>query len=722
MMKLHFKPLLGLMLVGSVLVSCDSTPEEAYASENWSSYLGSKTSSQYSLLDQIDTSNVQHLEVAWTYQSNDADPQGRSQIQCNPLIVDGILYGSTPTLKFFALDAATGEQKWLFDPYEGDYNAFGMGVNRGVAYWASEEESRLLCATGSYLYAVNAQSGKLVLTFGDQGKVDLHEGLGRDVSDLDVIANTPGVIFKDLIILGTRLSEKNPAAPGHIRAFNVLTGELEWIFHTIPQPGEFGYDTWPEDAWKNAGGANAWAGMSVDEERGIVYVPTGSATSDFYGGDRKGANLFANCLIALDATTGERIWHYQTVHHDIWDRDLPAPPNLVTVQHNGKKVDAVAQITKSGFVFVFDRETGKPLFPIEEVPVELSDLTGEAAWPTQPIPTAPPPFARQIFTPEEASDLSPEVNTQIKQKLAFLRTGKQFIPPSKEGTIIFPGFDGGGEWGGAAFDPSTGWLYVNANEMAWILTMYEVFPGDPSNSISFGRNAYAQHCSSCHGKNRQGGNYKGVIPSLVNIKTRKKTEEIAAIIKSGKGIMPSFSWMSDKRIDALATYLTETQPEETEFTRVAQASTEGEIRTYAHTGYNRFKDENGYPAVKPPWGTLNAIDLNKGEIVWKVPLGEFEELTEKGIPQTGTENYGGPVATAGGIIFIAATQDEKFRAFDKTTGKVLWETQLPAGGYATPSVYAVNGKQYVVVACGGGKMGTPSGDTYIAFSLPEREE
>jgi len=706
------------LVTGFINLGCQSEYQDPHAGSNWPSYLGSKGSSQYSTLDQIHTGNVEQLTLAWEYSSGDADPNNRSQIQCNPLIIDGVLYGSTPRMNFFALNAANGSLLWTFDPYEGK-EASSLGVNRGLVYWESGNEKRLLCATGPTLYAIDPSNGQLITSFGEEGMVDLYKGLGRDVEGLDILANTPGVIYDDLLIIGTRLSETNPAAPGHIRAYHVITGEMEWIFHTIPHPGEFGHDTWPEGSWERAGGANAWAGMSVDEERGIVFVPTGSATSDFYGGDRKGENLFANCLIALDAKTGERIWHFQTVHHDIWDRDLPAPPNLVTVTHEGKKIDAVAQITKSGFVFLFDREDGTPLFPIEEIPVPESDLRGEEAWPTQPVPTAPPPFARQYFTAEDASDISPEVNQEIKERLAQVRTGKRFIPPSLEGTVIFPGFDGGGEWGGAAFDPTSGWLYVNANEMPWILTMFEIYPDDGSKTISLGRNSYAQFCSSCHGMDRKGGSYMGEIPSLVNIALRKSKEGIIEMIQNGKGVMPGFSWLDEKRVEAIADFLIETESEDNPVVQVVQEDNINRIPKFAHTGYNRFKDENGYPAVKPPWGTLNAIDLNKGEIVWKVPLGEFDELTEKGIPPTGTENYGGPVVTAGGLIFIAASQDEKFRAFDKETGEVLWETDLPAGGYATPSTYAVDGKQYVVIACGGGKMGTKSGDAYVAFSLPE---
>ena len=680
---------------------------------------GDKGSSQYSHLNQVTKENVSTLEIAWTYANKGADPDGRSQIQCNPLVISGVLYGSTAKLHFFAVNGATGEEIWRINPFGEGEEASPFGVNRGLMYWESGEDKRILCTAGPYILAVDAETGNPIPTFGKEGKVSLHEGLGEKAQNLVVLANTPGVIYKDLLIIGMRVSEGLPAAPGHIRAFNVRSGELEWIFHTIPQPGEYGYETWPEEAYTYIGGANSWSGMSLDEERGIVFVPTGSAAADFYGGNRKGENLFANCLIALDAETGERIWHYQTVHHDIWDRDLPAPPNLLTVTHQGKEIDAVAQITKSGFVFLFERETGKPLFPIEERPFPSSDLKGESAWETQPIPLKPPPFARQFFTQDSISQISSNAHQKMVERLSEVRTGQQFIPPSEEGTMIFPGFDGGGEWGGAAVDPTSNWMYVNANEMPWILTMFELLPEETANDLLSGRNSYVRHCASCHGTDRKGGSYMGEIPSLEGISSRLSAQLLSQTIQKGKGVMPAFGWMKEKQVQNISKFLLASQKEILELPDQKPSAAVGEEILYGHTGYNRFKDANGYPAIKPPWGTLNAIDLNKGEIVWKIPLGEFEELSKQGIPPTGTENYGGPVVTAGGLIFIAATQDEKFRAFDKENGELLWEAQLPAGGYATPSTYEVNGKQYVVIACGGGKMGTPSGDSYVAFALAE---
>jgi quinoprotein glucose dehydrogenase len=500
------------------------------------------------------------------------------------------------------------------------------------------------------------------------------------------------------------------AAPGYIRAFDVISGKLLWVFKTIPGPGEFGYDTWPEDAWKRIGGANAWSGMTVDHERGLVFAGTGSASFDFYGGNRKGQNLFANCVLALDANTGERKWHFQTTHHDIWDRDLPAPPVLVTLNQNGKKVDAVAQVTKQGLVFVLHRETGEPLFDVEEKPVPATDLDGEEAWATQPFPVKPPPFARQVFNENTLNTLTPEIEAYVKENTKGLKFGTPYIPPSKEGTVVFPGFDGGAEWGGPSFDPTSGILYVNANEMAWNLQMVDVRLDEKT---SLGLSLYRSNCTTCHGFNKKGNQN---VPSLENVKAKFNERSLTDFLAKGQRAMPSFAHFSENERNSIAKYLLNLDE------KISQAEKGSFERSpdifYSNTGYNKMLTPEGYPMVSPPWGTLSAIDLNAGEIKWQIPLGEFKELKEKGIPTTGSENYGGPVVTAGGVIFIAATRDEKFRVIDKSNGNILWETDLPAGGYATPAVFEVDGKQMVVIACGGGKMGTKSGDQYLAFTLP----
>jgi quinoprotein glucose dehydrogenase len=700
-------------LVGSVLVwsvfSC------AFAADHdWPVYLGDKGASHYSALAQITPENVSRLEVAWMWHAGDAR-EGQTQIQCNPLVIDGVLYGTTPQLHVVALAADTGTLLWRFSPAEAN------GVNRGLAYWESGDERRILFGTGRWLHALDPKSGEPVETFGEQGRVDLAAGFDRDVSGLAIQANTPGVIFRDLIVVGMRVGEgPAPAAPGDIRAYDVRTGSLVWRFRTIPAPGEPGHETWPADAWKRVGGANAWAGMTVDEARGLVFCPIGSAAFDFWGGDRHGDNLFANCVVALEAATGRLVWHFQLVRHDIWDRDPPAPPNLVTIRRDGEEIPAVAQVTKSGHVFVLHRETGEPLFPLEEFAVPSSDLAGELAATTQRLPLRPEPFARQLFTASEITDRTPEAHRAVLERFSRLRPHSRFAPPSREGTIIFPGFDGGAEWGGAAVDPK-GVLYVNSNEMPWILSMIET-----GGATSLGEQVFLQNCTGCHGVDRRGNTSAG-IPSLLDIGARQSRGDTLAVVTHGRGVMPPWGFLSPAQREAVVDFVRgETSSGRAEpaagpswQTYLPDLQRAAAPPPYTHTGYNRWLDPDGYPAVNPPWGTLNAVDLNTGERLWQVPLGEYAELSALGVPKTGTENYGGPVVTAGGVLFIAATRDEHFRAFDAETGEELWKTRLPAGGYATPATYEIDGRQYVVIACGGGKMGTKSGDAYVAFALPE---
>lgn len=713
-------------------ISCnDSSDKKDYS--GWGTYAGTKDGIRYSSNDQITLQNISTLEVAWTYSSGDKDPGNRSQNQCNPIMVDGVLYGTTPRLKLFALNAATGEVKWLFDPADldttsrNDPYAF-FRVNRGVVYWQDEEgtDKRILYSAGSKIYAINITDGRFVAGFGKDGYIDLAEGLDREPGSYDpfISATSPGIIYNNLFITGHRVAESADAAPGHIRAYDVRTGERKWIFHTIPQPGEKAYETWEDkDAWKKFGGANCWAGMSLDEKLGIVYVPTGSVGGDFYGGLRKGQNLFGNSLIALDAATGKYLWHFQIVHHDLWDRDLPANPNLVTIHKKGRKIDAVAQITKHGYIFLFDRSTGKPVFPIKEIAVPASDLPGEEAWPTQPIPTLPEPFARQQFGRDDVMEVDKEIHSELLKKFNTVKYNAMFTPPSKEGVWIFPGFDGGGEWGGAAVDPETGIMFINCSELPWSLTMIDI-PGRNGKDRSLkgiGKSVYGKYCVTCHGPELKG---------LTGLRETLSREMAWKIIENGKNTMPAFKQIKGNEKDALMAFLMDVEEKEPGATteKSGPKEPESEMNTtmpdildeipYAMTGYNRFQDRNGYPGIKPPWGTLNAINLNTGKLLWKVPLGEFSELTQKGLSPTGTENYGGPLVTKGGLVFIAATKDEKIRAFDKETGKVVWESKLPSAGYATPATYTIEGRQYVVIACGGGKIGSKSGDSYVAFALP----
>lgn len=706
-----------LILCLTLLYSC--TPEssepmidlEHEQYKTWHSFLGDKEASQYSSLKQINPDNIDRLEVAWTFSTGDLVEGERTEIQANPLIIDGILYSTSPLKKAFAIHADTGELIWMFDPFEGE-EPRSRGVNRGLATWSDGNgHRRLFYVAGPRLWAIDAETGEPVEEFGDNGSLNFAVGLDRDATDIQATATSPGVVFEDKLIYGSRVYN---LAPGHIRAFNTRTGEIEWIFHTIPYPGDYGYDTWPPDAWTRIGNTNSWAGMSLDVKRGIVYAPVASPGHDFYGGDRHGENLFGSSLVALNASTGERVWHFQFVRHDIWDYDPPAAPNLITIKRDGKMVDAVSQTTKFGFVYVFDRETGEPLFPMTEEEVPPSDLRGEEAWPSQPVPLKPAPFARRQFTEDDITDISPESHQAVLERYREIRTGSPWDPPSTEGTLIFPGFDGGAEWGGAAFDPETGILYVNSNEMPWILEMVETEA--MGEDMPLAERIYSINCAICHGSNRTGVQH-GANPTLVDVGNRLSDDEIYEVLEDGRGIMPSFSFLSNEELNAIVDFLKDPDAPEVQAAQITMSR--APQVPYSNTGYNRWFDPEGYPAIKPPWGTLNAIDLNTGEHVWNIPLGEFEELTARGIPQTGTENYGGPVVTAGGLLFIGATQDEKFRVFDKTNGELLWETKLPAGGYATPAVYEVDGRQFVVIAAGGGKMGTKSGDTYVAFSLPE---
>jgi quinoprotein glucose dehydrogenase len=662
-------------------------------------YGGGAAGTRYSSLKQINRGNIRRLEIAWTHDLAD----GRGDSQNQPVIVGGVLYCISAKHKVFALDGATGREIWRFDS-----GITGRGPNRGVSVWSDGRQTRIFAAVQSYLYALDAKTGKPDPEFGSNGRIDLREGLGRDPQSISVVLTTPGVVYKDLLIVCGRFPESLPAAPGDIRAFDVRSGKLRWSFHTVPRPGEFGFETWPKNAWTYTGSANNWSGMAVDERRGIVFVPTGSAASDFYGGDRAGDNLFANSLVALNAETGERIWHFQAVKHDIWDRDFPSPPTLVTVKSNGRSVDAVAQTTKSGHVYLFDRVSGKSLFPIEYRKYPSSSVPGEVVAETQPLPLKPAPFSRQLLSKGSLTNRTPEVHAWAIEQFRKFNGGGQFIPMMVgQETIIFPGFDGGAEWGGSAFDAETGLLYVNANEMAWRANLAETERGRS------GREVYLRHCATCHGDDLHGSPPQ--MPSLVSISAKLEPDSLNAIVRQGAGRMPAFPSLSQAELDVLIGYLASGESKELEGAVNASSAAQ-----YRFTGYHRFVDPEGYPAIAPPWGTLNAIDLNTGEYAWKVTLGEYPELAAKGIRDTGSENYGGPVVTAGGLVFIAATNfDRKFRSFDKRTGELLWETVLPMAGNATPATYEVGGRQFVVVHATGGKgrPGDPSGGVIVAFAL-----
>ena len=671
-------------------------------------YGGGPARDHYSPLAQINLSNVEKLEVAWKYDTGEKK-SGNYGLETTPLIMDGVLYGLTPSQRVFAVNAATGKLLWRFDSH-----IYATQADRGLAYWRDGRDKRIFAGNMNFVYALNADTGKPIPTFGKGGRIDLRENLGRDPSSVSIELTSPAIVYKDLLIVGGEEPETLPCAPGDIRAYDVRTGQLRWSFHTIPHPGEFGYNTWPKDAWTYAGAANNWGGVALDVRRGILYVPTGSASPDFYKVNEHGDDLFADCLLALNAETGKMIWYFQGVRHDLWDRDFPTTPALLTVERAGRVIPAVAQTSKQGFVYLFNRLDGRSLFPMEYRKYPPSTVPRELAATEQPLPTEPAPFARQLLTEAMLTNRTSEAHRwAVRQFRNFISNG-QFVPLRVgKPTVIFPGFDGGSEWGGPAVDPKTDVLYVNANDVPWTGELAKnTSPGGTAHGL------YVDRCASCHGINMAGSPPE--YPSLTGIRNRLSPMEIGKTIRRGGKRMPSFPDLSKEQLSALVQYIANGKNERVNnfYPPAVKVATE-----YFLTGYNRFRDPQGYPAVVPPWGTLSAIDLNAGKYLWKVPLGEYPKLAAKGMRNTGTENYGGPIVTAGGLLFIGATSfDNKFRAFDKRTGKLLWEATLPFAGNATPATYAVNGRQYVVIAAGGGSTAAgssaPAGGVYVAFALP----
>ena len=704
---MHNKFLLGVVFsllasIVGVLVSAEPQQKVRAPMENrdWTVWGGGPENQHCSPLAQVNHSNVNQLQVAWSF-----DTEELGGLQTSPIVVKGVLYGLTPTQKIFALDAATGTLLWKFDS-----QIKGSQPDRGLAYWSNGTDKRVLAGVMNFVYELDATTGKAVPTFGQDGRIDLQEGLGREPRRQSIALTSPPVVYKDLFIVGGRNPETLPAPPGDVRAYDVRTGQLRWSFHTIPHPGEFGYDTWPKNAWQQSGAANNWAGMAFDAKRGMLYVPTGSAAFDFYGADRLGDDLFANSLIALDAETGRRIWHFQGVKHDLWDRDFPSAPVLFTLQRDGKEVEAIAQTSKQGFVYLFDRTTGKPLNPIECRKYPASTIAGEVAAPEQCLPVTPPPYARQIIHESELTNRTPEMHQWAVDHFRKIRNEGQFVPFSVGAeTLVFPGFDGGAEWGGPAVDPESGIIYINSNEMAWAAALYEDSGEHGARAI------YMSQCSVCHGDKMVGA--PPDIPSLHGVGDRLSPVDVASTVRKGKGRMPGFPNLDEDQLNALVNFLLTGENQE-----LTNAEPLPPGMKYRLTGYRRFLDPEGYPAIGPPWGTLNAIDLASGVYKWKIPLGEYPELVAKGMKDTGSENYGGPVVTAGGLLFIGATNfDKKFRAFDKATGKLLWETTLPFSGNASPITYSIKGRQYIVIAAGGGKdLKSGSGGVYMAFALPSQ--
>ena len=617
---------LGLALAGIWAGAGAESRAQAAGSRDWPVWNGDANGDHYSPLGQINRRNVAGLRVAWQFDTGE-----EGGLETNPLVIGGVVYANTPSRKVIALEAASGKLLWKFDA-----GIPGVGPVRGAAYWTDGRQGRIFSAVDNFLYALDAASGKPIAEFGEGGRIDLRKDLGRESESQSFTMTSPGVVYRDLIIVGGKEPEDHPALPGDIRAYDVRTGALRWIFHTIPHPGEFGYDTWPAGAWSTAGAANNWAGMVVDPARGIVYAPTGSAVTDWYGADRVGDDLFSDTLLALDAATGKRIWHFQGVHHDLWDRDFPAPPVLLTVTSGGRRVDAVAQTTKSGYVFLFDRATGRPLFPIVESKYRASTVPGEVTAATQPLPTLPLPFTRQGVTADILTNRTPEAHAWAERRFAGLAGGDagQFGPPPLGRVLAaLPGANGGGEWGGAAVDPTTGVLYVNANETPRFYGLVQ-----PRSPTSRGERIYQQRCSACHGLARLGT--PPDIPGLVGISARMTDPQIADLVHQGKRRMPPFHDLSDIQLQALLTYLKGMPAARVAGGEDDESDPQGAARYQANRAW--FTDPEGYPAITPPWGTLSAIDMNTGKYRWKIPLGYYPELAARGLPNTGTLNYGGP--------------------------------------------------------------------------------
>jgi quinoprotein glucose dehydrogenase len=696
----------------------------------WSDYGGAPDGAQYSALKQINRTNVGKLKQAWVFETG--DERGYS---FNPLIVGSRMYVLAHNNAVVALDAANGRELWSHS-----LNArTTLIMNRGINYWesADKKDGRLILTVDNTLQELDANTGTPITNFGAAGRVDLRDGLGRDPKSLTLVQSyNPGRIFHDLLILGSATNEEYDSGPGDIRAYNVLTGHLEWTFHTIPHPGEVGYDTWPKDAWKSVGGANAWSGMALDEKRGMVFVPTASPKYNFYGADRTGANLFGDCILALDARTGKLIWYYQTVHHDIWDYDNATTPMLLTVQHAGKKVDVVAVASKVGFVWVFERETGKPLWPVEERPEPKSDMPGEVTSPTQPFPSKPPAFARQAFTEKDLSPfLEPAEREQLERQIKAARNHGLFTPPGLEDTVEMPGNNGGANFGGAAIDPPAGYFYVVSKDVPSMLKLtLATEPLKTGSPEVRGRASFEANCSLCHGSNREGK--PPAVPSLVDVRSRLSEKQIEDAVHYGKGPMPSFARLSQPEIDSLIAYLTrpDLAPDvPASSVPAAKVAIGDPAKAHYRSGFGFMFASSGLPVIAPPWTTMTAYDLNKGTIRWQIPLGEVPELAAKGFTKTGSHfPKTNPVVTAGGLIFTGS-RDKKVRALDSDTGKVLWEAELGAALEGMPAVYEMDGREYIVF-CAAARATThthavaghpasqdPIHGSYVAFALPEAD-
>jgi len=724
--------------------------------KTWTQYGGSGDQSKFVDLQQISKKNVQQLQVAWVYPTKD----NLSSYRFNPIVVDNVMYVLAKNNSLVALDVTTGKEIWI-------HANLNTTSKRGINYWESKDrkERRLLFCVNNTLQAIDATTGKSILDFGNNGSVDLRQDLGRDPATISRAASTsPGQIFEDLILLGSSPGEGWFSAPGHLRAYNVITGKLAWVFHTIPWPGEFGYETWPKDAYKYVGGVNCWGEIAVDEKRGIAYFPLGSPTYDYYGGDREGSGLFGNSLVALDARTGKRIWHFQTVHHDLWDFDVAAAPQLITVKHNGKQIDAVAVATKQGFLFAFDRVTGEPLWPIEERPVPASEMPGEKSWPTQPFPTVIPPFSRQAIAMKDINPyLTPAQQEEWKVRIGSARSGLFYPLSDKYETITMPGANGGAIYGNTAANPQKGIVYVANMDKPSVYKLKKEEPIELRTPMSAEDTvralaAYTQFCQSCHGANKNGG----VGPSLVNINTRVNYDNFRTVVTMGRAQMPPFLHIGDQNVIDLYKYLSNAQgrqrgrgfnqsgstampegpvvasggaplPAQNQ-AQMAAAFSRNAARTYpegvkgpevryvdgSSTGYGL-----GHPdLLGPPWSSIVAYDLNTGSIKWKRPIGFNEKLgKETGLP-SGIQGKG-MIVTATGLLF-ATSLDGSIYAFDEENGDQLWSAKLPRVPEGIPAMYERDGRQYLVVCATGAAIdkSKPENEVergYIVFALPKKK-
>ena len=720
--------LLSIMIYTGCKVYPSLVVKPVDINRSWSVYKADSEGTAYSALDEVNLNNVNQLQLAWKHKFSDA-PQGSrgESSESNPIIIDGIMYTMSARHRVYALNATSGEQIWAFDPFNG---AAGGGVGRGVTYYEDGEDKRIMFTGGDQLFSVNAATGKLIISFGQSGKVSMNIGMRGDPDKISVIPTTPGTIYKDLFIIGNEVSELYGAEPGHIRAYNVKTGALVWTFHTVPQPGEVGYDTWPKDAWKYVWGANRWGGITLDEKRGMVFLSTGSPTYDYYGKDRVGNNLFGNSVVALDARTGKYKWHFQTIHHDLWDYDLPAAPNLITVVQNGRKIDAVAQTSKLGYIYTFNRDTGEPLWPIEERPVPASDIPGEVSSPTQPFPTKPKPYARQNIAEADIANYSQASHDTLMKRFRSFRYEGPFTPPSIKGTFMMPGSRGGSSWGGGSVDPFKGIIYVKSNDSPEIATMKKVVQNETAKLSVYaqGKALYNTYCVACHMPDKNGDESGN--PSLLAIETRLTKENALSKIKRGGGKMPSFASVISGKEDAIISFLFDKEPaarlggREQNFLREIEANNAAnkiaEIKEddkYLNlTAYGQFNDNERRQGIKPPFGQLHAINLNTGEFEWTITLGNTPDSQLPGVPDTGSSGSAGPLVTKGGLLFIGSTRDRKFRAMDQKTGRIVWEYALPGIANANPSTYWSNGKQYIAISVGGDAT-NPAG-FMLAFALP----